>query len=358
MSQIRPEKERTAYYDVLKGIAMCLVLYNHTYAFSLYQTATAFSSRILHLSMVTLTAMNWPLFFMISGALLFDREESIRDIFLKRILRMGGVLLVYQVIIMLINVWRYDKNYTIWQWVYGIITNSYDGAYQSTWYLYAYLGFLIMLPLLKLISVRIKSDEFIYLLVVIFLYHCILPITTALLNWKCNLALSLSTDFRLPLLVARESMYPIVGYYINWKINIKNTRKCKMIGAALFVIMILLCVLMEYFAVYSHGQTTYPYSAMFTVFLAGYVFWIVKDYFKSHDIGIVTGILRIIGQHSFGIYLMAPVMQTLLYNRYHVITTKIMPIWTSSVLWCCITIVVCLSITILLKKIPVFKAIL
>lgn len=111
MNQIQNKK---AYYDVLKGGALFLVLYNHTYAFSLYQTSTVFWDRVLNLIIVTITALNWPLFFMISGALLFDKDESIKDILFKRVLRFSVVLLVYQVIIMLLHIKTDNYYYTSW----------------------------------------------------------------------------------------------------------------------------------------------------------------------------------------------------------------------------------------------------
>ncbi len=329
MNQIQNKK---AYYDVLKGGALFLVLYNHTYAFSLYQTSTVFWDRVLNLIIVTITALNWPLFFMISGALLFDKDESIKDILFKRVLRFSVVLLVYQVIIMLLHIKTDNYYYTSWQFIYGIITNNYDGAYQSTWYLYAYLGFLIMLPILKKISLNITLNEFIYILIIIFLYHCLLPITQALINWKCNLGLQLSVDFRIPLLVARECMYPIVGYYIDKKLNSGNIWKNKKKLFFLFALMTFLSVYMEYISVYKYGQSTYPYSAMFIVFLAGYVLVLTKNYLQYHDAKIITKTFQIIGQNSFGIYLSAPIIQTLLYDKYCMITINFVSERISSVL--------------------------
>ena len=63
-------KNRNVYLDYIKGIATFLVLFNHTYAFSMYQQASTIPFKVLSLLLVTITALNWPLFFMISGALL------------------------------------------------------------------------------------------------------------------------------------------------------------------------------------------------------------------------------------------------------------------------------------------------
>ena len=72
-----------------------------------------------------------PLFFMISGYLLLGRQESIKKIFTHRILRIVIVMAISAVYF----VWRFR--------------DMEDVHIKLNWYFFAYLGFLLLLPLLR-----------------------------------------------------------------------------------------------------------------------------------------------------------------------------------------------------------------
>ena len=83
-------KNKTIYIEVLRTVSIFLVIFNHTrglgnnlYSYVLPDTFSYWGS--LALSIFCKVAV--PIFFMISGGMLLGKEESIRELFQKRIFR-------------------------------------------------------------------------------------------------------------------------------------------------------------------------------------------------------------------------------------------------------------------------------
>ena len=73
------------HFEVLRLLAIFLVVFNHTKekGFDLYRYTDSAVIYYAGYSLSILCKVAVPLFFMISGALLIGREESIRDLFKK-----------------------------------------------------------------------------------------------------------------------------------------------------------------------------------------------------------------------------------------------------------------------------------
>ena len=83
------------YIEILRIIALYLVLFNHTgnYGYSLYMVSQESRYYPIYLFLSVITVCNVPIFFMISGALLLGKEESLRVLFRKRIRKFLIVLI-------------------------------------------------------------------------------------------------------------------------------------------------------------------------------------------------------------------------------------------------------------------------
>lgn len=90
-------QQRKTYIDALRIVAILGVLYNHTNrrGYCLYAFSEARICQDFYIGIATLAATAVPIFFMISGALLLPKKESLKELFQKRILRMVLVLLVF-----------------------------------------------------------------------------------------------------------------------------------------------------------------------------------------------------------------------------------------------------------------------
>lgn len=92
---------RKLYIDFIKIIAIYMVLFNHTgnRGFVLFTVARSSLLYPLYLLLAIFIKIAVPLFFMCTGALLLGKEESYRDLLMKRFLKYAILLLVASAII-------------------------------------------------------------------------------------------------------------------------------------------------------------------------------------------------------------------------------------------------------------------
>jgi len=129
--------QHEVFYDVLRNVAIIFVLFNHRECFRYcfrYQSPCLQS--IVTMALAALCKCGPPLFFMISGALLLGKKESFKRIFEHRILRMLVVMLSLTAIQIPVSHLTPAKSFGVF--LHGL-----------NWYLYAYLGYLLMLPFIR-----------------------------------------------------------------------------------------------------------------------------------------------------------------------------------------------------------------
>ena len=161
----------------MRILAAFFVIFNHTgnngyFLFSLYPMHSFPFWIYLFLSIFCTFSV--PLFFMISGALLLGREQiSYRNLWTRRIPRMACILLFWSGVYYLVDVLRGWEEPSI----VTFLTVLYEDAWTVPfWYLYAYLAFLISLPLLQRFAKGLQNRDFGYLIVVFLAFSCLLPI--------------------------------------------------------------------------------------------------------------------------------------------------------------------------------------
>lgn len=92
------EKQRYFYLDVMRVIAILLVLYTHTGELGNFiWTRLSFNNVQFWISIIgdNIRVANTSLFLMISGALLLGKEENISSIFRNKVLRMVAALFIF-----------------------------------------------------------------------------------------------------------------------------------------------------------------------------------------------------------------------------------------------------------------------
>lgn len=88
-------QERVVYLDAMRIIAIFFVLFNHSSEYSLYQTSGG-PEQWIYMFIAIVTRINVPLFLMISGTLLLDKEESYKLLLGKRVLRFSLVIVLFE----------------------------------------------------------------------------------------------------------------------------------------------------------------------------------------------------------------------------------------------------------------------
>lgn len=80
---------RIVYLEYMRIVACALVIFNHSPGYTLYSVSSGIR-QVFYMTLTMITRINVPLFFMVSGVLLLGKKESWRQLFKKRIIRIGG----------------------------------------------------------------------------------------------------------------------------------------------------------------------------------------------------------------------------------------------------------------------------
>lgn len=198
-------------------IAACyFVIYNHTgvNGFFLFSKREPTSLLFwLELFFSVFCKFSVPLFFAISGALLLTKEESLEDIYKKRILRILIVLLLSSI---LYYGWSCIVDGVVLSWKFFCL-NLYESTLSAhLWYLYAYLGFLMCLPMLRSMVNHMETKYFYYMFALIFFYQGVLPTIEYLVS---GFEYTLNGYLRLGWITTNIVCFPCLGYFLEYRVN-------------------------------------------------------------------------------------------------------------------------------------------
>ena len=183
-----------------------------------------------------LARISVPCFFMITGALLLGRQESLHK-HAKRIFRFLIVLLVWSVIYMIWNaVYMKDP--------YQIKDLLYKPVEQHLWYLYAMIPIYLVLPFFQVMckGMNLRMER-----------AFLAVITAAVLFNYISTFFDEKMYYSVPMVGDRiYSYYVFIGYYI-YKYR-KHVMKGKMIPAGIFVVCMALNYGLTYAATLQDGE--------------------------------------------------------------------------------------------------------
>ena len=156
-----------------------------------------------------------PIFFMITGALLLKKEEPLRMLFVKHVLIFSLILQVVSLIyyIVLCDGWS----------VGDFIRRVYSrNITTGLWYLYSYLGILLILPFLRKLVMVLGEQDYIYLFAGRIILVGLFPIVAFLIEMG---HLALNRDFSAVIFTADNLFYVLLGYYCEHLINTDSLTK-------------------------------------------------------------------------------------------------------------------------------------
>lgn len=357
-------KNKKIYFEILRIIACVLVLFNHTEGYRLYQISSGIK-QIFYMTLTMITRINVPLFFMVSGALLLNKEESYRDVFKKRISRFLLIIVLFEALIYCVNKYNAilsakEYEFTLYAFIRGVLSMSIDGT-GSYWYLYSYTGFLFMLPLLQRITKKINKEDIIVILFIHFLICSFVPFTTVFLNHLGLKGIWITNDFAVPLATSKYLFYPLMGYYLEHNVDITKIKFKTILGmVAILCLGIGLSCYATQIEALMKGAYSQNYVQLFDYITAIVVFVIIKVIFVKyvHCNETSTKILNILGSMTFGVYLLEPVAKILFYDKFIGIIESSLPTLLVSFFWVILCFSICSFSTMIMKKLPIVKKIL
>lgn len=303
---------RYTYLDILRFVAICLVVYTHSGMFGIhsYQTVQGFKY-YFYLFLVPFSQISVPLFFMISGALLLGKDDDLLYNLKHRVVRIA-IATVLAIVVQYTYICITEKTaFSIIQ----LLQSFYGGGIITQhWYLYAYLSFLLMLPFLQKMVKAMKKRDFEYIFILACILNIAFPIFEALSDWPSN-TLEIS-------LVTGVILYPLMGYFLHnavvkeagedsrtdeekplFTLSLKGVFQ----GIALIIVLAFVNLFMNNHS-WVNGQKV-AYLDVFTLIYSFFLFYIIKYIYENKKSTKAASLWKFLGSGVFGTYIFESVIE-------------------------------------------------
>lgn len=288
-----------------------------------------------------------PLFFMISGAFMGDKEFDKKSYF-NKIFKFIGILAIWSII------YYFTKNGFEFEGVEKVIANSFFNADMTSrhlWYMYPLIAIYIALPFIQNMCKNLSKESENLFIILWFLLSGLSFIYIPLAEFitKGNITL----EYPVPLI---NSAY-YVGYFVSGHILYKRfkdvsfNKKQNLICIGIYLVSTLITILSTYFISLKVGNAISPptwYRGALVIIASFAVFLLIianKDSFKAPFIYTLS-------KHTFGIYLIHMIFLNIIKKT--VTVAELNPVIAIPVITA--TVYICSLIScMLLSKIPFIK---
>ncbi len=352
-----PLKKRWAYLDALRIAAAFLVIVNHTNSGVFQASSPAHSTWYLSVLWYYVSKTAVPLFVMISGACLLPGVDGYRKAG-ARALRVLVVLLVFSYVYFLHDAW---VNYGLWPRAmdFGVFLSLVweQRITDSFWYLYFYLGMLVMLPLLQRMARQMEKRDLLYLMGVSFGVNALWPL---LAHYAPGLALP--SYFDVPACAVYIGLF-FAGHYVHR--HVKPTRR-KALGCAVMLAVSLVASLWLTYVEYGRlgGVGKYWFMddrmlpSLFTIMAAVSVMVLAKGALQRPLGERTARVLMELGSCAFGVYLLQDLAVAETKERLFAPLYSVMPSMAAVLIWEAAVFAFTLAAAWMLRRVPLLKKVL
>lgn len=238
-----------------------------------------------------------PVFFMISGAVLLNREdEPLKQLWSHRVIPFFYKLLFISAIHASRMILR-SEGISALRMMYS------EGISYHLPFMYSYLAFLMSLPFLRKLVRQMEMKDFCYMLGIVLVFRLV-PIAECFLwNGEVKLTASIQPSWLLSNIV----LFPCLGYFLEYRIHKEEIGKLQKWLWPINMISIALCA----GATAVQGRNSGVYSQTYLsnlVFINGMVLYLsAKDVFlRFHPSQRLCSAIAAAGDCAFGVYLFHP----------------------------------------------------
>lgn len=276
-------KQKIIHIEFLRILAIYLVMFNHTSLDGYFHFSVAQDSVFwpLYFFMTLFDRIDIYLFFMITGALLLGKEESYKKIG-YRIARIVLVLLISKLVWLIYSHFVDGtaitlKNY--FEWVFS------GNAPGHLWYLYNYMGILLMLPILRKVVKTMKSKDFVYVAICHLLLTGVIPYVQ---YWIFKGEVSFAPSFSAAIFTTSNIVFCLEGYFIENVLDKKYfTGKVLICAIILSLMALMLTAMVTLRLVHNTGICNEASSQVFfdnlVLIPAMTVYFGAKRFFEGRD---------------------------------------------------------------------------
>lgn len=304
MGKSSTKKTRLFYIEAIRILAIFLVIFNHTnnrgYThFTGYEIGSFPYWFCMQFALIA--GVNVPLFYMISGIMLIDKEERIRDVWGKRISRYLIVLVVFSFLNYFRQVGYSLENISLKTFFTTVFSSSVIIPY---WFLYSYLSFLVGLPFIRKMVRNLETKDFFYLIAVFVVFNGLVSILQYRIS---DGTVFMNGTFNLYYITCSVVFYPAIGYFFGKKIK-DITPKMLAITFGLFLFSVITSSYMTHYKIMLTGDlseggvasffsSTRPLQCIF-------IFCLFRKLFDNKKIPKpISVVVTSVGGCTFGIYL-------------------------------------------------------
>ncbi len=293
-------KNHKTYPDIIRTMCIFGVLYGHTGSSAMYM----FTDSQVDAFGKVISLLLWPwvlsspfLFFMLSGGMLLHKQESLKKLFTHRIVRYLIIILVFGLFQRLYSslVSGTLSSFSLADSLKSIY--SY-GAITQYWFLYTYLGVLLMLPFLRMIAEKLTKETALYLCGLLLVFQCFFTIFERAFDLdRVNVSLEI---------LGNAMLLPLLGFCVEKPLKeFFEARRNRMIVYILACLTLLVDAFYAYRTFNSSGTAVPLYTSTALIAFAEYIFF--KNAFEAHSFKPATKkIFEICGGGVFLTYLLEP----------------------------------------------------
>jgi len=287
---------RLIYLDFIRIIACFFVIVNHTTSDIFLATAPS-PVWFISLTYFFISKSAVPLFLMVSGVVLLGRDEPLRTSW-KRVLRIAIVLTAFSLLYFTDSIGFSALSFSaIPLFFESIMTTTATNAF---WYMYLYIGLLIITPIIRKMVTAMEPKHLLYFLVIALAVPGTLPIITHYIPRA-----ALSSWIFTPFFSAYVGMM-VLGFYANTHFH--TSKRTVLAAGGLFAALLAMQVGGTY-AEYIYNPESYLFydNRIFITVTASAlcIFCIAKAVFSRFSLSPLHGIISTLGKCTFGIYLFA-----------------------------------------------------
>ena len=338
-------------FDLLRILASFMVVFLHVSASEWYTTPPqSFNWFIMNLydSFVRSAV---PLFFMLSGAFMFKKEVNIKYLYIKKIIPLVVIYIVWSFL--------YAVDY------YGIFALkeveikpfliTCINSYYHMWFIPVLIGIYVLQPILYAL-VNFEKGKFIKYYLVIFFIIGILKPTFAEFFQNSDLGLLILN--KIPYELVSHTGYVILGHYIANIIKIKLKSATSI--SIFLVTVIISTTVCQIVAIKSGKPSDLLYdNFMLPVFIEAIL---IFSLFKNSNFSFISSdklkfIISKLSSLTLGVYLMHPFIINQLSQKLNFNVLSFSPIASIPIV-SIVTMLVCLTISYVIIKIPIINKIL
>lgn len=291
------KRKRIVYIDFIRVLAMFLVVLAHACASELGHKSNSIDWNIAH-SLVIITEVAVPLFFMISGSTILNspKTRSIRYLFKHRLPKILIPFIIWSVITAYFAR-QIDGTYTYHSFMHAVLSMYHQPVIIAYWFIYPLISLYLLSPLLKAMVDSLSSTGLNYLLILWFIFTMIMPVVIPVLP----------ADIRSYFKV--YSMSKIVfssylGYFLlGYKLSQEKHRKTNWL-VGILLILILFTINIEIGLINNHSvwKILNIFSIGSVPFIAGLIFVVLRSFENKYHHWF-SRLIEILAPLTYGVYL-------------------------------------------------------